>query len=75
MGNQAQSSDVWSGWGSVILVCGVVALVLMLVMVIVWQLFRTHRTRVELTAQLEIARLTYGARTAPASGESGQASA
>jgi hypothetical protein len=64
MGNTAQSTDVWSGWGSVILVCGVVALILMLVMLVIWQGFRTHRTRIELKTQLEIARIAHGAAPA-----------
>jgi hypothetical protein len=64
MGNTAQSTDVWSGWGSVILVCGVVALVLALVMLVVWQAFCTHRARIELKTQLEIARITHGAALA-----------
>jgi hypothetical protein len=39
-----ETNDVWSGWGSVILVVGFVALVALILALVIWQLFKSSQT-------------------------------
>jgi hypothetical protein len=45
--------DVWSGWGSAVLVTAVSVLVLALIGIVIWQIFKTAQTR--MTTQAIIA--------------------
>ncbi len=39
------SSDVWEGWGSVMLVVGGMVLIAILLGIVIWQIFRTAQSR------------------------------
>jgi len=38
-------NDVWSGWGSVIFVLSLIAIVALVASLLIWQLFRTRQTK------------------------------
>jgi hypothetical protein len=46
-------SDVWNGWGSVILVVGFLGAVLVVIGMVIWQIFKTSQTRIAAKAVIE----------------------
>ena len=48
----ATENDVWAGWGSVLFVLGIMLIVAMVVMVLIWQGFRTQQATIESRAQI-----------------------
>ncbi|MDQ2653290.1 MAG: hypothetical protein M3Z20_09610 [Chloroflexota bacterium] len=45
-------ASVWQGWGSDLLVVSVTSLVLVLVGVLIWQLFKTYQTKLAVDAHV-----------------------
>lgn len=62
------ASDVWSGWGSALLVTAATVLVLVLIGIVIWQLFKTAQTR--MTTEAVIAQDAQFRRLAERSAES-----
>ena len=50
--NEEAPNDVWSGWGSVILVVGTLVLATIIICVVLWQVFRTRRATLESRAMI-----------------------
>lgn len=60
--------DVWSGWGSAVLVTAATVLILALVGIVIWQIFKTAQTR--MTTQAIIAQEEQFRRLAERAAES-----
>jgi Flp pilus assembly protein TadB len=45
-------NDVWSGWGSVFFVLGVMAITALVATVLIWQIFRTRQATIESRARI-----------------------
>lgn len=49
---EENASEVWGGWGSVILVVGTMVLVTIIIVVVLWQVFHTRRSTLESRAMI-----------------------
>lgn len=46
------ANEVWAGWGSVFFVLGIMAIVAMVVVILIWQIFRTKQSTIESRATI-----------------------
>ena len=50
--NDEYRNNVWEGWGSVLLVVGGMALMAIIIMMVIWQVFRTRQATIESRATI-----------------------